>query len=97
MYHVSFDGSVNDHRRFAVIGGQAERIRASLQEHYRENLSLQAALALSRQGLLAGYEKLPAEESALEIGVLERQRPGRKFYRLSQEAVVRAVAAAKGS
>jgi proteasome alpha subunit len=97
MYHVSFDGSVNDHRRFAVIGGQMERIRAYLQEHYRDNLSLQAALALSRQGLLAGYEKLPAEESALEVGVLERQRSGRKFYRLSQEAVARAIAAAKDS
>jgi proteasome alpha subunit len=29
MYHVSFDGTITDRRLFAVIGGQADRIRAS--------------------------------------------------------------------
>jgi proteasome alpha subunit len=96
MYHVSFDGSISDHRRFAVIGGQADRIRTYLQEHYAPNLSLPEALSLSRQSLLAGYEKPPAEESALEVGVLERQRIGRKFFRLSQEAIARAMATVKG-
>src|SRR4030095_14511069 len=40
MYHVSFDGSISDHRRFAVIGGQADRIRTYLQEHYAPNSRL---------------------------------------------------------
>jgi len=96
MYHVSFDGSISDHRRFAVIGGQADRIRTYLQENYAPNLSLPEALSLSRQSLLAGYEKPPAEESALEVGVLERQRIGRQFSRLSQEAIARAIATVKG-
>jgi proteasome alpha subunit len=96
MYHISFDGSISDHRRFAVIGGQADRIRTYLQEHYAPNLSLPEALTLSRQSLLAGYEKPPAEESALEVGVLEHQRIGRKFSRLSQEAIARAMATVKG-
>jgi proteasome alpha subunit len=96
MYHVSFDGSISDHRRFAVIGGQADRIRTYLQEHYVPNLSLPEALRLSRQSLLAGYEKPPAEESALEVGVLERQRLGRQFSRLSQEAIAHAMATVKG-
>lgn len=96
MYHISFDGSISDHRRFAVIGGQADRIRTYLQEHYAPNLSLPAALTLSRQGLLAGYEKPPAEESALEVGILERQREGRKFHRLSQEAIAQAMATVEG-
>ena len=89
MYHVSFDGSINDHRRFAVIGGQAERIRAYLQEHYTASLSLQEALALSRRSLLAGYEKPPAEDSALEVGVLARNRIGRKFFRLARRPLLR--------
>jgi proteasome alpha subunit len=96
MYHVSFDGSISDHRRFAVIGGQADRIRTYLQEHYAPNLSLPEALGLSRQSLLAGYEKPPAEESTLEVGILECQRSGRKFSRFSQEAIVRAMATVKG-
>jgi proteasome alpha subunit len=96
MYHISFDGSINDHRRFAVIGGQAERIRAYLQEHYTTSLSLQEALALSRRSLLAGYEKPPADDSALEVGVLARNRTGRKFFRLGPQAIAQAIALAKG-
>ena len=44
--------------------------------------------------LLAGYERPPAEESALEVGLLERRRVGRKFYRMPQAEVVRELAAA---
>jgi proteasome alpha subunit len=95
MYHISFDGSINDQRRFAIIGGQAERIRTYLQQRYTQNLSFPAALALSRQGLVAGYEKPPTEETTLEVGVLERKRSGRKFSRLTQDAIARTLAAAK--
>ena len=94
MYHVSFDGTITDRQQFAVIGGQAERIRTYLQDHYRADLTLSEALALSRQSLLAGYERPPAEESTLEVGLLERQRTGRKFYRMPQAEVVRELAAA---
>jgi proteasome alpha subunit len=93
MYHVSFDGTITDRRQFAVIGGQADRIRTYLQEHYHPDLSLAEALSLSRRSLLAGYERPPAEESALEVGLLERQRVGRKFYRMTQAEAARAMAA----
>jgi len=93
MYHVSFDGTITDRRQFAVIGGQADRIRTYLQEHYRSDLPLAEALALSRQSLLAGYERPPAEESALEVGLLERRRVGRKFYRMTQAEAARAMTA----
>lgn len=95
MYHVSFDGTITDRQQFAVIGGQAERIRTHLQERYRPALDLPHALALSHRGLLAGYEKPPVEPSALEVGVLERLRVGRKFYRLSAEAVTQMIASVK--
>lgn len=93
VYHISFDGSISDHREFAVIGGQADRIRLFLQENYRPDSSLQDALRLSRRGLLAGYEQPPAEESPLEVGVLDRTRSGRKFYRLSQQDIAGVIAA----
>lgn len=92
MYHVSFDGTIADRRQFAVIGGQADRVRSYLQEHYTANLSLAEALALSRRGLLAGYEKPPTEEASLEVGILERQRIGRKFYRPTQSDISRLLA-----
>lgn len=97
MYHISFDGSISDHQQFAVIGGQADRIRIYLEEHYASSLSLEDALTLSRQGLLSGYTQPPAEESTLEVGVLDRTRAGRKFYRLSQETVAQMIANAKGT
>ena len=34
MFHVSFDGSISDRQKFAVIGGHADRIMAYLQDHY---------------------------------------------------------------
>lgn len=97
IYHVSFDGSINDRHHFAVIGGQAERIRTHLHEQYSPGLSLHDALILSYKSLLAGYEKPPAEERALEIGVLDRQRAGRTFYRLEQEEIDQAIAAVEGT
>ncbi len=95
MYHVSFDGSISDHQHFAVIGGQADRIRAYLQDHFTPNLSLEEALILSRQALLAGYETPPPIESPLEVGVLDRQRQGRKFYRLRPDDIARTLAATR--
>jgi proteasome alpha subunit len=97
MYHVSFDGSITDHRNFTVIGGQAERVRTYLAQHYTPSLSLDAALTLSHQALQAGYEKPPEGPSTLEVGVLDRQRSNRMFYRLGQDEVVRVIKAADGA
>jgi proteasome alpha subunit len=97
IYHISYDGSVTDHHDFAVIGGQADRIRTYLQANYTADLNLRAALAFSRQALLAGYEKPPAEESALEVGILDRHRPKRSFYRLSQDDITQALRAVTGA
>ncbi len=87
MYHVSFDGSISDRQRFAVIGGHADRIVACLQDHYAADLSLPEALLLSHRGVMAGYERPPDEASALEVGILDRERAGRKFYRMTPAEV----------
>ena len=92
MYHISFDGSISDHRRYAVIGGQMDRIHTYLQEHYHASLNLAEALRLSRQSLLASYEHPPADEHNLEVGVLDRTRSGRRFYRLSQDRIEQLIA-----
>lgn len=92
MYHISFDGSISDHQSYAVIGGQMDRIHSYLQEHYRSHLNLSEALRLSRQSLLAGYEHPPSDEPNLEVGVLDRTRSGRRFYRLPQDRIVQMIA-----
>ena len=93
MYHVSFDGSISDRQQFAVIGGHADRITAYLDDHYSANLSLPEALVLSHRGAMAGYERPPDEASALEVGILDRGRIGRKFYRMTSPEVAEAMAA----
>ena len=92
MFHVSFDGSISDRQQFAVIGGHADRIVAYLQDHYAADLSLPEALLLSHRGVMAGYERPPEEASALEVGVLDRERAGRKFYRMAPAEVAEALA-----
>ena len=94
MYHVSFDGSISDRQQFAVIGGHSDRIVAYLQDHYAANLSLPEALRLSHRGVMAGYERPLEEASVLEVGILDRERVGRKFYRMSPTDIAEAMASA---
>jgi len=54
---------------------------------------LAAALAVGGRSLLACYERPSAEESALEVGLFERRRVGRKFYRMTQAEAALAMAA----
>jgi proteasome alpha subunit len=83
MYRISFDGSIIDERNFAVIGGRAEAVQTVLKEKSPNRLpSLGAALALCVSALeQTANQKLQPE--GLEVAVLDRNRAGRKFRRLS--------------
>lgn len=83
MYRISFDGSIIDERNFAVIGGKSEAVQAVLKEKSPGPVpSLKTAVTLCVSSLeqTAG-QKLPPE--GLEVAVLDRNRPGRKFRRLA--------------
>jgi proteasome alpha subunit len=83
MYRISFDGSIADEQGYAAIGGQAEELKLFLRDKYKAGLSLAAALRLSTRALeAAASQKVKAEN--LEVGVLERDRAGRKFRRIPQ-------------
>lgn len=82
MYRISFDGSIIDEKNFAVIGGRAEAVQAVLKDKSTGQVpSLKAAVTLSLSALeQTTNQKIAAE--GLEVAVLDRQRPGRKFRRL---------------
>jgi proteasome alpha subunit len=83
MYRISFDGSIADEQGYAAIGGQAEELKLFLRDKYKAGLSLTEALRLSTRALeAAASQKVKAEN--LEVGVLERERTGRKFRRIPQ-------------
>jgi len=98
IYRLSYDGSVTDERRYVVMGGQADRLAARLEEGWREGLDLAAAvgLAVGVLGSQAEGEPRAIEPGQLEVAVLDRGRPRRAFRRLGAGAVADLLAAAGG-
>src|SRR2546421_576070 len=46
IYHILYDGTIEDEHNYAAMGGQADEIRRFLKDHYREGLPLGEALGL---------------------------------------------------
>jgi proteasome alpha subunit len=82
MYRILFDGSISDHHGSVVIGGQAEKITQFLRDRFRDDLRLEEAIKLGKEALEAGQGG-PIRENTLEVAILDRARPGRKFRRFS--------------
>ena len=81
LYRISFDGSIADEKGYTSIGGQAEELKLFLKDIFQEGLSLEAALQQATRALeAAASQKVKATH--LEVAVLERARPGRKFRRI---------------
>ncbi len=85
IYRVQFDGSIADHQGYAVIGGSVENLEAHLRSHYREALPLGEAVQLGRSTLERADGDAPLAAEKLEVALLDRNRPGRKFRRLSAD------------
>jgi proteasome alpha subunit len=86
IYRLTYDGSVADEHGFVAMGGSGEQITQALQERYRDGMPLQEALSTAVE--LLGRDPATGEQrsltaSQLEVAVLERGRPRRKFRRLS--------------
>src|SRR5512135_3228471 len=84
MYRLTYDGSVADEHGFVAMGGMSEPIAADLRAHHRDGMSLAEALGAAVRALSAGQngEKRTLAADQLEVAVLDRTRPRRKFKRL---------------
>jgi proteasome alpha subunit len=90
IYRVQFDGSISDHEGYCVIGGAAEDLNNMLRSEYRPGLSLGDALQLGRRALQRATDGQPeVTPDNLEVCVLDRDRVGRKFHRLSTDTLVK--------
>ncbi|MBW2695159.1 MAG: proteasome subunit alpha [Deltaproteobacteria bacterium] len=88
LYRVTFDGFISDHSQFCVIGGNVDEVETVLRNDYREGMSISEAVQLGRSALDTGTERgSTLTEKTLEICILERSRPNRKFKRLSTDEV----------
>ena len=90
LYRVTFDGFISDHADYCVIGGNVDEVETVLASEYREGLGAGEAIKLGRKALDTGSESSAnLNESTLEVCVLDRAKPGRKFTRMSVEEVKR--------
>ncbi|MBB2913739.1 proteasome alpha subunit [Streptosporangium becharense] len=91
IYRLTFDGSVFDEAGLVAMGGQADAVAGRLKERYRDGLPLAEALDAALFALTEpGGERPPAGQ--LEVAVLDRNRPHRKFLRLNGPRLERLLA-----
>ncbi len=85
LFHILYDGTVMDERRFSVLGGDAEAISSRLNESFAEGLTLAAAVAAGVSALSGPDRTLTADD--LEVAVLSRLNGRRCFSRLADTDV----------
>ena len=82
LYRISFDGAIGDEQGHAAIGGQADELKQYLKDKYDEEGTLEASLTLAVGALEASAnQKVRAQN--LEVAILDRHHPGRKFRRFT--------------
>lgn len=89
IYRLTFDGSLADEYGFVAIGGQAEEINQTLGQTWKSNLDFAGSLNIAVQALSgqASSEQDTFNALSLEVAVLDRNKSGRAFRRLSVEQI----------
>ena len=80
LFHILYDGTVNDESRWSVLGGDAEAISERLGDVHDADLAAAAALGAA-VGALAGPERTLVADD-LEVAMLDRTLGRRCFRRL---------------
>jgi proteasome alpha subunit len=90
LFHILYDGTVVDERRYSVLGGDAEAIGSRMKESFVDGQTLQAAVQEATKALSGAERTLAATD--LEVALLSRSNGRRCFRRLNDEAVAAALA-----
>ena len=85
LFHILYDGTVMDERRFSVLGGDAEAIASRLNESYVDTLTLAQAVTAGTTALSSADRTLSADD--LEVAVLARSNGRRCFQRMTDAEV----------
>jgi len=92
MYHILYDGTIEDEKNYAAMGGQSDELRRFLKDHYREGMTLAESLQLAVRALNATQNKTLTERD-LEVAGLDRTKTRRQFPRLPAEVLAQLVTA----
>ncbi|XAS69230.1 proteasome subunit alpha [Micrococcaceae bacterium Sec5.7] len=93
LYRLTFDGSIADEHGFIVMGGQAEKVSAAVEDGWRQDLAFAAAIRLAVRGLVTDNAASALPARAVEVAVLDRASESgrgtrRAFRRLTDADVV---------
>ena len=86
IYHILYDGTIEDEKNYAAMGGQSEEIRRYLKDNFQDSLDLSQALRLGVRALMVNQNKTLTERD-LEVAVLDRTKERRKFRRIPAEVL----------
>jgi proteasome alpha subunit len=94
IYHILYDGTIEDEKNYAAMGGQAEEIRRYLKDNFQDRLDLTQAFELGVRALMVTQNKTLSERD-LEVAVLDRTKERRKFRRIPAEVLHQILAGMK--
>jgi proteasome alpha subunit len=94
IYHILYDGTIEDEKNYAAMGGQSDEIRRYLKDNYQEGLDFAGAVKLGVRALMVTQNKTLTERD-LEVAVLDRTKARRKFRRIPTEALGQLLGTAK--
>jgi proteasome alpha subunit len=86
IYHILYDGTIEDEKNYAAMGGQSDEIRRYLKDNFKDGLDLAASLQLGVRALMVTQNKTLTERD-LEVAVLDRTKERRKFRRIPAEVL----------
>jgi len=86
IYHILYDGTIEDEKNYAAMGGQSDEIRRYLKDNYQDGLDFAAAVKLGVRALMVTQNKTLTERD-LEVAVLDRGKERRKFRRIPAEVL----------
>jgi proteasome alpha subunit len=86
IYHIMYDGTIEDEKNYAAMGGQSDEIRRYLKDNFKEGLDLSDAIQLGVRALMVTQNKSLTERD-LEVAVLDRTKERRKFRRIPPEVL----------
>ncbi len=93
LYHVLFDGSVNDEHGFVAIGGHAEDLTDTMKGRYAAGWDLATAVKTGVE-VLASPDSRTIEVETVEAGVLDRTRSQRRKFRRLDDTEIAAILSA---
>jgi proteasome alpha subunit len=82
LFHILYDGSVTDEDGVVAMGGESQTLAERLRDGYTSGMDLRDAVRLGVASLTTENGQEKVEPARLEVAVLDRTRPRRKFRRL---------------